>query len=297
MKHRPVVELVVHVPDEVRRRDRGLRLVELDLDLAHRRLHHDHGIPPSAATTLAALSPTSNTAPRIARIICTSRWDIGRSYQPASAPPSRRRMSALSRWENCYRPSMSEFSPVVPVDAVAPGKTAKFVLTRDGRELEAFVLNHDGRLVAYVNRCCHIPMTMDWVENQVPQRRRDAHPLRHPRRALRADSGECVSVRRSASASPPCRSRCATARSGPPGRRDRNSPQRNTEVHRASVVNALLQPSPSRFPCPARSRALSMISGWTGSVLPMPKRNTPGRKSRRKRAVISIGCRRGIVTS
>ena len=61
---------------------------------------------------------------------------------------------------------MSEFSPVVPVDAVAPGKTAKFVLTRDGRELEAFVLNHDGRLVAYVNRCCHIPMTMDWVENQ-----------------------------------------------------------------------------------------------------------------------------------
>ena len=61
---------------------------------------------------------------------------------------------------------MSDFSPVVPVDAVAPGKTAKFVLTRDGRELEAFVLNHDGRLVAYVNRCCHIPMTMDWVENQ-----------------------------------------------------------------------------------------------------------------------------------
>jgi hypothetical protein len=28
---------------------------------------------------------------------------------------------------------MSDFSPVVPVDAVAPGKTAKFVLTRDGR--------------------------------------------------------------------------------------------------------------------------------------------------------------------
>ena len=86
---------------------------------------------------------------------------------------------------------MSEFSPVVPVDAVAPGKTAKFVLTRDGRELEAFVLNHDGRLVAYVNRCCHIPMTMDWVENQFlsdgrPPRRRDARPLCHPRCALRA---------------------------------------------------------------------------------------------------------------
>jgi len=51
-------------------------------------------------------------------------------------------------------------------DALAPGRTRKFLLLCDGRELEAFVVNHGGRLFAYLNRCCHIPMTMDWVENQ-----------------------------------------------------------------------------------------------------------------------------------
>lgn len=51
-------------------------------------------------------------------------------------------------------------------DDLAPGCTKKFVLHCGGRELEAFVLNHGGRLYAYLNRCCHIPMTMDWVENQ-----------------------------------------------------------------------------------------------------------------------------------
>jgi len=52
------------------------------------------------------------------------------------------------------------------LDELPVGTTRKFVLQRDGRELDAFVLHHAGGLVAYVNRCCHIPMTMDWVENQ-----------------------------------------------------------------------------------------------------------------------------------
>ncbi|MGH7787110.1 MAG: Rieske (2Fe-2S) protein [Candidatus Binatia bacterium] len=61
---------------------------------------------------------------------------------------------------------MSSSMPVSRADELAPGQTRKFVLQRDGRELEAFVLNHAGRFVAYVNQCCHIPMAMDWVENQ-----------------------------------------------------------------------------------------------------------------------------------
>lgn len=52
------------------------------------------------------------------------------------------------------------------VDELEPGCTKKLLLRCDGREIEAFLLNHEGRLYAYVNRCCHIPMTMDWVENQ-----------------------------------------------------------------------------------------------------------------------------------
>lgn len=55
---------------------------------------------------------------------------------------------------------------IARVDELAPGETKKFMLTCDGREVEAFVLNHGGQLHAYVNRCRHIAMTMDWVENQ-----------------------------------------------------------------------------------------------------------------------------------
>jgi nitrite reductase/ring-hydroxylating ferredoxin subunit len=49
---------------------------------------------------------------------------------------------------------------------LAPGETKKFLLAWQGAEVEAFVVNHGGELHAYVNRCRHVPMTMDWVENR-----------------------------------------------------------------------------------------------------------------------------------
>jgi len=55
---------------------------------------------------------------------------------------------------------------VACVGEIEPGKTKKFILQVEGREVECFVVNYDGRLFAYVNRCRHVPMTMDWVENQ-----------------------------------------------------------------------------------------------------------------------------------
>ena len=87
---------------------------------------------------------------------------------------------------------MREYTAVARVADLAPGRSLKFVLTRDRREVEAFVLNHGGRLVAYVNRCCHIPMTMDWVENQFLSDD-GAHILCATHGALyEPDSGECV---------------------------------------------------------------------------------------------------------
>lgn len=56
--------------------------------------------------------------------------------------------------------------PVAHVEDLAPGRTRKFLLQCNGHEIEAFVVNHAGAFYAYVNRCCHIPMTMDWVDNQ-----------------------------------------------------------------------------------------------------------------------------------
>jgi nitrite reductase/ring-hydroxylating ferredoxin subunit len=42
----------------------------------------------------------------------------------------------------------------------------KFMLPIRGVDEECFVINHQGHLHAYVNRCRHVPMAMDWVDNQ-----------------------------------------------------------------------------------------------------------------------------------
>jgi nitrite reductase/ring-hydroxylating ferredoxin subunit len=46
------------------------------------------------------------------------------------------------------------------------GTTKKFWLQCGDREIEAFVVLHQGEHHAFVNQCRHVPMTMDWVENQ-----------------------------------------------------------------------------------------------------------------------------------
>ena len=50
---------------------------------------------------------------------------------------------------------------------LAAGETKKFSLLVQEKELECFLVNYEGQLYAYVNRCRHVPMTMDWVENQL----------------------------------------------------------------------------------------------------------------------------------
>jgi nitrite reductase/ring-hydroxylating ferredoxin subunit len=57
-------------------------------------------------------------------------------------------------------------TPIARTTDIAPGHTKKFVLDCDGREIEGFVLNVGGAFHAYVNRCRHVPMGLDWVENQ-----------------------------------------------------------------------------------------------------------------------------------
>jgi nitrite reductase/ring-hydroxylating ferredoxin subunit len=55
---------------------------------------------------------------------------------------------------------------IVQVGELQPGQTKKFILPCGGREVEGFVVNYNGTLYAYVNRCRHVPMSMDWIENR-----------------------------------------------------------------------------------------------------------------------------------
>lgn len=51
------------------------------------------------------------------------------------------------------------------VDELPPGGTKKFVFERDGETTEAFLANFRGEMVAFVNRCVHLPISLDLDDN------------------------------------------------------------------------------------------------------------------------------------
>ena len=52
------------------------------------------------------------------------------------------------------------------VDEIEHGKSKKFTLRRGQREFEALLVNFEGKHFAYINRCPHTGITLDWVNNQ-----------------------------------------------------------------------------------------------------------------------------------
>ena len=51
------------------------------------------------------------------------------------------------------------------VDEVQPGTTKKFAVELRGQPTEAFLANVRGEFVAFVNRCVHLPITLDLDDN------------------------------------------------------------------------------------------------------------------------------------
>lgn len=86
---------------------------------------------------------------------------------------------------------------IARVDELKAGQTKRFKLTCDAREVECFLLNVGGVHHAYVNRCRHVPMELDWVENQFfTEDGRFVQCATHGAYYL-PENGECV-------AGPPC---------------------------------------------------------------------------------------------
>ncbi len=77
------------------------------------------------------------------------------------------------------------------VGDLAPGETRKFMLPIAGDPIEAFVVNADGALHAWVNRCRHVALTMDWSENRFLDDEGFIVCATHGAR-YRPDTGECV---------------------------------------------------------------------------------------------------------
>jgi nitrite reductase/ring-hydroxylating ferredoxin subunit len=70
-----------------------------------------------------------------------------------------------SRLRHTKAQSASRFK-VARAHDLKPGESMKFLLPIRGADEECFVINFNGEFHAYVNRCRHVPMPMDWVDNQ-----------------------------------------------------------------------------------------------------------------------------------
>jgi nitrite reductase/ring-hydroxylating ferredoxin subunit len=55
---------------------------------------------------------------------------------------------------------------VAKASEIAHGDSRKFRLVCGAKTLDGFVVNFRGRFYAYVNRCCHIPIPLDWTDNE-----------------------------------------------------------------------------------------------------------------------------------
>lgn len=56
----------------------------------------------------------------------------------------------------CPALALKERGPAVPFDVVYMGQHCR-----------AFAVRHDGSVQAYLNRCTHVPMELDWQPNEV----------------------------------------------------------------------------------------------------------------------------------
>jgi nitrite reductase/ring-hydroxylating ferredoxin subunit len=81
---------------------------------------------------------------------------------------------------------------VGPAHAVKPGRSIKFLMPIRGFDEECFVINYRGHLHAYVNRCRHVPMAMDWVDNQFFAEHGRYLMCQTHNAYYRPDTGECL---------------------------------------------------------------------------------------------------------
>ena len=82
--------------------------------------------------------------------------------------------------------------------AIKPGESMKFMLPIKGVDEECFVINYHGELHAYVNRCRHVPMAMDWVDNQFFAERGRYLMCQTHNAYYEPETGECIAGPRSA---------------------------------------------------------------------------------------------------
>jgi nitrite reductase/ring-hydroxylating ferredoxin subunit len=61
---------------------------------------------------------------------------------------------------------MDEILVCAAADVEDGGKGVRFAVTADGSATTGFVVRYDGTAYAYLNRCAHVPIELDWAEGE-----------------------------------------------------------------------------------------------------------------------------------
>jgi nitrite reductase/ring-hydroxylating ferredoxin subunit len=83
---------------------------------------------------------------------------------------------------------------IASLDQLEEGQSLTFRIQHEGEEIEGFLVNFEGDLFAYRNRCVHVPMRLDSGEDNVlfegggRRLRCQSHGA-----TFKPDSGECIS--------------------------------------------------------------------------------------------------------
>jgi len=77
----------------------------------------------------------------------------------------KRRHGTLTR-SRSRKPVLARRYRVAKVGDLPAGESMKFMMPIRDADEECFLINFAGKFYAYVNRCRHVPMAMDWVDNQ-----------------------------------------------------------------------------------------------------------------------------------
>ena len=77
-------------------------------------------------------------------------------------------------------------------DLVERGRAVLFDLMLRGQPARGFALRIDGRVVAYVNRCAHVPSELDWNPGEFLDARREVIVCAVHGAEYAPDSGRCL---------------------------------------------------------------------------------------------------------
>ena len=91
--------------------------------------------------------------------------------------------------------AVSESAPIAlcpSTDLVSGGRAVSFDLVYGGQTCRAFAVRHEGQVQAYLNRCTHVAMEMDWQPDRFFDDSGQWLLCASHGAAYRPDTGECA---------------------------------------------------------------------------------------------------------